>query len=168
MKFPPIYFTPGEFQPLNGQLPDAIHAGELDAFACWLATRRLPIPPSIGAVMNDGTYTELIQPLQYVEHVGFLLLAAGIGNVVITCSDDSKNAQVVIGGGGTTREDAAYYQVNTPMSSPGGHTFNRAVDIADRSSPHVVTLTFEVPATVYVFEVIPFALPRLFDSELPA
>lgn len=167
MKYPPTYFTPGVWEPLNGQLPSGTHAGEIDAFGCWLATRRPPVPPGIGAPMNNQTYTELLHVPQFCEHLAFIILASGSGDIDITCSDDSFDARVKISSGGTTRDDATYHHIATPISSVSVDTLNRALDLTDQASPHLVTISFEVPSDVYVWEVVPYYLPRLFDSALP-
>lgn len=167
MKIPPIYHKPAEWDPLNGQLPDAAHVAQVDAIATWLVTRRPPIPPSIGAAMNNATYTEIVHVPAYVEHIGFRFLAAGSGDLDVSCSDDTYDARVEVSGGGNARTDASIYQLITPLSSVTSSTLNRALDVDDQSSPHRITVTFTVPSSVWVWEAVPFFLARNGTTLLP-
>ena len=168
MKYAPIYFKPGDFAPLNGQLPSAAHAGELDAFACWLATRRLPSLPSIGTPMNGNTYSEYIHIPQYSEHIGLLLFAAGEGTVTITSTSDTFSVQLQVSTGGVDRDDATYHYCSQALADVSSHNLTRAIDVSDAATDAVEVLTFVVPSTVYVWEVVPYILPRFFDNVLPA
>lgn len=179
MKKPPIYYKPGTWQPLNGQLPDGVHAGEIDQFACWLATRRLPIPCGVGAPIGSvsglptQTYTELLHVPHYCEHVAFLVNAWGNGAMQVKSSDDSYTAGLTVAttpsiSGVPVYEEAKWHQLVMPMDSVTTGNQARAVDVDDLSSEHVITLEWTVALGVYLFEIVPWFLPRRFDSELPA
>lgn len=167
MRYPPLYFQPGVWEPMNGQLAEGVHAGEIDAFACWLATQRLPIPPSIGAVMNNQAYGELLQVPQYSQHVGFAIFASGSGDLDITCDMDAYGSRVYIDTPGTTRNSATWYFVNTPLASVTDSTRQRALNVTDSTRPAIAELIYTVPSGVYVWEIVPFILPRSFGAELP-
>ncbi len=171
MKKPTQYYTPGTWEPLNGHLPDGIHAGDVDMFATWLATLRMPIPAGIGAAMNDQTYTELIHVPQYCEQLGFLILAGGSGNLDISCSDDAYEMRIKVNSldtNGSTRDEATWHQVNTPIGNVSSDTLNRTLELTDQAYPHIVTVELDVPSGVYLWEVVPFFLPRSLESDLPA
>lgn len=167
MQFAPQAFVPSVWGPLNGQLPSGVHATEVDTFATWLATRRMPIPPSVGAPMNGQTYTEFVHVNQTSEHLAFIILAAGAGDLDISCDDDSHDIQIKITGGGSTRSHASYYHVNQVIKTVSTNTMHRAFNLTDENIDSVVSVTFTVPADVYIFEIIPYVLPRSYDSLLP-
>ncbi len=168
MKLPPPYFTPGTWSPKNGDLPAGTHASEIDAFCTWLATRRLNTLGNVGAVMSNETYSFIINVPQYSEHVGFIIFAAGEGDLVLKCSQDAYDATIEISGGGSTRDLASYYFASTPTPVVGSHTIHRSLNLNDVSSSTVAVVGLEVPSTIYVWEVAPFILPRIFGNELPA
>lgn len=170
MNLAPTFFKPGSLELLNGDLAEGIHASELDTFATWLAVSRLPIPPNIGAPLNNfSEYKETIYAPQYCEHIGFSLYCSGSGDIDIVCSDDSYGCRVYVESPGTTRDKAEWYHVVTPLTGSGTTTSlnQRALGVDDQNQPHTITITYSVPSTVYVWEVVPRFLPRDFGNALP-
>jgi len=171
MNLAPTIFKPGALELLNGDLAEGIHASDLDTFATWLAVQRPPIPPNIGAPMNNfSEYKETIHVPQFCEHIGFSLFCAGSGDVDISCSDDSYGCRVYVQSPGTTRDKGEWYHVTTPLTGSGATTSlnQRALALDDDYAPHTVTVTYSVPSGVYVWEVVPRFLPRSVDSPLPS
>lgn len=170
MKLAPTIFKTGSLNLLNGDLAEGIHASDLDTFATWLAVQRPPIPPNIGAPMNNWPeYKETIHVPQFCEHIGFSLFCAGSGHVDISCSDDSFGCRVYVESPGTTRDKGEWYHVTTPLTGTGITTSlnQRALGLNDDSAPHIVTVTYNVRSGVYVWEVVPRFLPRDLSTELP-
>jgi hypothetical protein len=177
MKKAPIYYKPGTWEPLNGQLPDGAHAGELDQFACYLATQRLSVPVDIGRAMTSISYfsieySTLLHVPQFCEHIALYIKANGSGTITVDTSDDAYSAKVEV----NTKIDTAatpeygnatWHQLVMPMDSVTVDTESRALDVDDLDHEHVVTLTYTCPVNVYVWEVVPFFLPRRFDTTLP-
>lgn len=170
MKYPPAYLTPGEWTPNNGDLAEGVHAGQVDAFGCWLAVQRHPIPANIGAAMsNYASYTEVLHVPQFCEHIGFSMFCSGAGEVEIRSQDDSFLSTVYVETpGGADREAGEWYHVTTPVSSVTSDTLQRALELDDQTAPHTARITYDVPATVYVWEVVPFFLTRSVGSQLPS
>ena len=170
MNLAPVFFKPGALNLLNGDLAEGVHASEIDTFATWLAVQRLPIPANIGTPLNNfSEYKEAIHVPQFCEHIGFSLFCAGSGDIDITCSDDSFGSRVYVESPGTTRDTAEWYHVITPLTGSGITTSlnQRALGVTDQASPHFITVTYNVPSTVYVWEIIPRFLIRSASSALP-
>lgn len=164
MLTPPDY-DPGPAQKVyNGDVAMSRDARAVDRATTWLACHRFARPALIGAVLESGntyTFTTLIPG--YTEYVAFALLLTGCGTVTLDSGESGPNSVVAFDVAGATLADAVWFWADEPKTV-AGDGYERALAVADQSTPHEVTFTVDVADgdgdAVRVWQIVIYPLPR--------